>query len=190
MNRWNSVPGSFVRLELVEGAGVIDNNDDINAMIVHDFGDKSSAAQAAPNIRSLDGGHHWTITDCDIMISPGASTATVLERTIAQELGHCLGLGHAHTNTQALMGYTRSDTSSALGADDMAGVVYLYPDPAFPQKGAREMISLESCGTLGTHGIGDYVVRGFALVCFLSPLVLIGWRHVRHGKGGGSSKSV
>lgn len=46
--------------------------------------------------------------------------------TVAHEIGHALGLGHA-TNNDSLMFYQTVPTRSDLGADDINGISYLYP---------------------------------------------------------------
>ncbi len=46
--------------------------------------------------------------------------------TIAHEMGHALGLGHA-TSNDSLMFYQTVPTRSDLGADDINGISYLYP---------------------------------------------------------------
>ena len=173
MARWNSIPGSFLRLQLEQGVTSINREDGTNSIVVDNFGDKSSAAQAVPDIRSLDGGHSWTIADCDILVSPSQSSATSLERTITHELGHCIGLGHAHTNSKSLMGYARvGSSSSALSNEDMAGVVYLYPDPASSSTKERELISLEQCATLGGDKGRQGNAAAFGFLAFLAPLLL------------------
>ena len=142
ITQWNQVPGSYLSLELVRDAAAELNRDDFaHTIAVNKSSNLTSAAFAAPVIKRDE------IVDCDISIADTKTSAKNLAYTIVHELGHCIGLGHAHTNYNAVMGYSRSDRSVALGADDMAGIIYLYPDPAY---GSTPPLPLK-CGTIAGH---------------------------------------
>ena len=173
MDRWNSVPGSYLRMIMEEGASSIDSEDRVNSIMIKDDNNGSSAASATPHILTDEESGKPVIADCDIAVSPNKTSAKNLERTIAHELGHCLGLGHSHTNYKSLMGYSRDDHSSALGLDDMAGVVYLYPDAKTSSKRETEMISLDQCGVLAGSEHERAVSASLSLFCLLFPLCMI-----------------
>lgn len=142
MDKWNSVKGSYLRLKLAgaDSARANFNGDDRIFSVVFGEANFSSAALAYPTVE--DG----KIVDCDIQVASRSTSARSLAYTILHELGHCVGLGHYHTNYNAVMGYSRMDRNLKLGADDMAGEIYLYPDPSVGNTTPKELVS---CGVIG-----------------------------------------
>jgi hypothetical protein len=165
MDMWNSVPGAFVTLVLADAdpTRVIqeDRGDKQNSIIVEESTNLSSAAYAQPQIDDSA-----TIVDCDINVAKKKTTAKELAFTLTHELGHCLGLGHAHTNYNAIMSYSRTSRNLALGADDIAGLIYLYPDPKY---GSGDPEELAACGTAG-GGHGRAAAGGLLLLPLLGAL--------------------
>ena len=145
MDQWNSVRGSYLRLILDTSSGPIarSREDRINVIAVESSDNLSSAAFATPEITSDD---PTTISDCDISMSKRNVSALSFLTTLTHELGHCVGLGHPHSNYGAIMSYSRSGDSFRLGVDDKAGAIYLYPDEAYVDSSPKELIS---CGSLG-----------------------------------------
>lgn len=136
MKAWNTAPGSYLRFELATGTATQDPLDRVHSITVGDLG-VTSAAVAMPQVEGS------RILDCDILIGTATNEASELAFALMHELGHCVGLGHNHSNYNAAMGYSRSDRSLRLGADDIAGVAFLYP--AVGSEPAKEMIA---CGTV------------------------------------------
>jgi hypothetical protein len=173
---WNNVPDAFVTLAAVEGEAKLDTEDKIFSIVTEHSSNLSSAAYAKPRPNEDDPS---VIGDCDISIADHEVDAESLAFTIAHELGHCLGLGHAHTNYNAMMGYSRSDQKLTLGADDMAGVIYLYPDPTEIPEKPKELV----CGVVGKltntsskTGADAGSQRGVLLLLAVPLLALGAWR--------------
>ena len=176
MALWNNVPGSFLRLSLQQGNAVDDATDKINSIMVKKDTNLSTAAYAAPTPDPADA---TTISDCDVHINNTAVDAQSLAYTIAHELGHCVGLGHAHTNYGAIMGYARGPRTMTLGQDDRAGVIYLYPDPAVFSDKAKEFAA---CGVISSSNAADKHPGSAARVALLAGILLPGlwaWRRRR-----------
>ncbi len=139
-NKWNEIPGAFVQLTLIEDSEVnIDSEDDRHTIQAKTNQSLSSVASASP--QTDDDG---IIHDCDIRLSRSSVKAKDLAFTLIHELGHCLGLGHNHSNYDAIMGYSRTSKNLKLGEDDIAGAIYLYPDPEYASKPKE----LAQCGAL------------------------------------------
>jgi len=162
--RWSSVKGSYLRLTLntaQSGLARRDEKDKRYSIVTESNTNVAVAAFANPV--SVDNESY--IEDCDISISDTSVTAASLNYTITHELGHCVGLGHPHTNYGALMGYSRNGGEYvALGADDKAGVIFLYPDPAYSDGSVTE-----------TYGCGAMVHKTNAKPNLLLIFTLLGF---------------
>jgi hypothetical protein len=168
MALWNAVPGSYITLQAAEGEGAVLDPEDLKFSIVTQHNaNASSAAYAVPRWTDK---HPETIADCDVLISDRKTEASLLAYTLAHELGHCLGLGHVHTNYNSIMGYSRNAYDFRLGADDKAGAIYLYPDPAQVGKEPKELF----CGTAGGNGPASALI----LLLTLSAPLALAWRRV------------
>lgn len=143
MDQWNNVRGSYLRFQMETEASPLtpDKTDQINNIVAKNCPSATVAAYAAP-ANDTDGN---IISDCDIVICNIKTTALNLVETLTHELGHCVGLGHPHSNYNAIMSYSRSGQSYRLSADDKAGAIYLYPDPAIVDGDSKELVG---CGTI------------------------------------------
>ncbi len=170
---WMRVPGSYLRFQLSWDPSAVEDGEDRKfSIVVKESSNLTSAAYARPVIQ--DG----VITDCDINVSGSSVSVKSLVYTMIHEMGHCIGLGHAHTNYGAIMGYSRDDRKPRLGADDIAGLLYLYPspDPDYDE-GDKDPLNCGSNAiwTQGGGG-GSSSTRTFI---FLSPLLLVLWMELR-----------
>lgn len=168
MDQWNNVRGSYLRLELNTTATGLQRSktDRVHVIAAETNTNASTAAFATPETNPDD---PLEIMDCDISIALRSTTATSLLETITHELGHCVGLGHPHNNYGAIMSYSRGGNSFRLGADDKAGVIFLYPDPAYVDGDPKEYIG---CGNIGTRHKTS-AVSTIIILCFPFALALL-----------------
>ena len=178
LNTWNEVPGAYIKLSFQKAQDpssvILDSEDGKFSIITEASSNLSTAAFAKPMVES-DNPH--TIKDCDISIANTATTAQSLAYTIIHELGHCLGLGHSHTNYNAIMGYARSPSGNLkLGADDIAGLIFLYPDPNMVGTKPKDLV----CGSIDKNrdtAMGG-IQRGAKVGWFLiAPLFMVAMVH-------------
>ena len=172
VNRWNEVRGSYLVLEVQLSASAVsmDPEDQIFSLVVEASDNASSAAYAAPQMDD----EGTVINDCDINIASRKTEAKSLLRTIVHELGHCVGLGHPHSNYGAIMGYSRDDSKATLGADDIAGVIFLYPDPNYVSGSPKELIA---CGVLNGKNQNSQNKKGSGEIVMLLALILPLWQY-------------
>jgi hypothetical protein len=169
MDQWNTVRGSFLRFEIATESGelTIDKEDKVNNIVVKHAGNAAMAAYAAPEVASGT----TEISDCDIVINDNKVTVLSFLETVTHELGHCVGLGHPHTHYGAIMSYSRGGKSYRLSADDKAGALYLYPDPAY---GSGHEENLVACGSVrgakGANAGGPWLYWALSLPVVISML--------------------
>jgi len=159
---WNDVKGSYLEMEIehTETAD-IDDGDKVNTIAIKGGVNAVAAAFAQPTLN----GDGDTIEDCDITIADVTTKPEDLLYTLAHEIGHCVGLGHNHINYNALMGYSRMSRQPHLGADDRAGLIFLYPDPKYDSK-SKEFLGCASIGQPGTGAGAGLLLLPFFFVVF------------------------
>ncbi|MCX6117966.1 MAG: M57 family metalloprotease [Proteobacteria bacterium] len=164
VDQWNGVRGSYLRLKLVPATSTPERSrdDKLNVILAERNTNASTAAFATPenNPDNAD-----EISDCDISVSLSGAKATSMLETLTHEIGHCVGLGHPHNNYGAIMSYSRGGSSYKLGADDKAGAIFLYPDPAYVDDKPKELIG---CGNIGIEANVMYVTWMIVLLPLLA----------------------
>lgn len=178
MDQWNEVHGSYLRLAFERDAAVTaDTEDGTHAITVSPEVPSTAGAFARWNYQ-VGGNESNTIGDCDIYLSQDSVSATVMAQTLVHEIGHCIGLGHNHTNYDAIMGYARAGKSFRLGADDKAGAIWLYPDPAVSAEDPQELVA---CGVVsgGKHDHGRNALVSWMLMALPVFVAAAGLRRKR-----------
>jgi hypothetical protein len=163
MKKWNEIPEAYIEIDYTYDENASLNNEDYVHSIVLSSTNLSSSAFAKPRFENS------VIYDCDITMSTRSGSAEDIAYTLLHELGHCLGLGHNHSDLNSVMGYARQNRSLSLGADDVAGLIYLYPGDLADAE-AKDL--LLACGSIGTP-ITAQQARVNALLALLLPFVVI-----------------
>ena len=169
MKTWNEIPEAYIEIDFTYDDNANLDSEDYIHSIVRSSTSLSSSAFAKPMFENS------VIYDCDIAMSTRSSSAEDLAYTLLHELGHCLGLGHNHSDMNAVMSYARLNRSLSLGADDTAGLIYLYPGDLADAK-AKDL--LLTCGSIGTPST-THQSRFNALLALLLPLFVILMRRLR-----------
>jgi len=146
---WTNVPGASVVLEIIDdtyicGLTVPGSNSEIAMDCKNEINGKGCRsgilALAAPHV---SGSHEWkgtqyrTITSADIVLQdfddtnqcPEFLNSATLANVLTHELGHTIGLAHSTERTATMYGTYHSGMGT-LDADDRAGCLYLYGEPA------------------------------------------------------------
>jgi len=140
MNYWNSIDGLSLRLRVAEERkGLIDPNDGLFSVGVAEITTVASGL-AFPVV---DENNLKLLRDCDIQVGTDIDSIPSFIFVMVHEFGHCLGLGHNHSDPSAIMGYWQPRSVIELGLDDIAGVLSLYP-PA----NDTELKTFAPCGSL------------------------------------------
>jgi hypothetical protein len=124
MNYWNDVPQLSIQLKVgSERKGVINPDDNLFSVGIATISSVASGlAYPVP-----DENDSRRLQDCDIQVGTDIDSIPSFIFVLVHEFGHCLGLGHNHSDPDAIMGYWQPRNEVALGLDDVAGVLSLYP---------------------------------------------------------------
>lgn len=151
MNFWNQIPGLAIELKVAnERRGVIEPQD--NVFSVGPAQINATASGLAYPI--IDEQNTNRIRDCDIQVATGVDSIPAFLFVLVHEFGHCLGLGHNHSDPNAIMGYWQPKKNISLGLDDVAGVLSLYP----PVAGEKTQ-TFAPCGSLSLVQTATFVAN-------------------------------
>lgn len=140
MRVWNEIPDLGIQLGIAdEYEGKIDPEDNLFSIGVG----KISTVASGLAFPVSDKKDPSTLRDCDVQVSTDIDSIPSFIFVMIHELGHCLGLGHNHSDPLAIMGYWQPRKEVALGFDDIAGALSLYP----PKIG-EQTNSFAPCGSL------------------------------------------
>jgi hypothetical protein len=179
---WSNVPGSYLKIAIVEDANIakLETTDEINSIVTSPTGSLSAAASANP----IPNEDLSLINDCDIIMGPERKEIFFVLYALIHEIGHCIGLGHSHDNYKAIMSYSRTPKETTLGADDIAGVIFLYRDPAYGDPEVKEQIPL-SCGAVLSR-VGKEDIQTYWMLLLPLIFVAVGRTRSRYRQFGGS----
>lgn len=140
MNFWNGIPELSVQLAIgEERKGVIDADDNLFSIGIGKINSVASGL-AFPAVDVKD---TQRLRDCDIQLGTDIVSIPAFIFVMVHEFGHCLGLGHNHSDPDAIMSYWQPRTVVALSLDDMAGVLSLYPP-----KSSGNVNNFAPCGSV------------------------------------------
>ncbi len=147
MNYWNEIPGLSVQLAVGEERnGVIDSDDNVFSVGIGKI-DSVASGLAFP---SVDEKNPARLRDCDIQVGTDVESIPSFIFVMVHEFGHCLGLGHNHSDPHAIMSYWQPRSVVALSLDDIAGALSLYPSDA-----GGKLNTFAPCGSLGAMSVEE-----------------------------------
>jgi hypothetical protein len=118
---YNDIDGAYINLVDITDADYTAGN---NRTITVSFAGASGMNAGEASLVYENG----KITGCTIESSEDLlDSAHEFVRTMAHEIGHCLGLDHPQETVNSIMSYFRRSEDIRLLIDDKMGIIYLFP---------------------------------------------------------------
>jgi hypothetical protein len=123
MSDYNSINGAYIQLVTTADGDFAAEGDEKTISIKN----ASTSGLTAGEAR-ISSGSDGYFGACEIHLAESTyENAKTFVSVVTHELGHCLGLDHAHDTVYAIMSYFHGEDIFRLAADDKMGLIYLYP---------------------------------------------------------------
>ena len=173
------------------GVGLITFGDPLDELppgVLAIGGGCGSASTHVVNGQTFHAFTHGLVVLNDAASLSGFTTAPNITRILEHEIGHAIGLGHSEAGPANIMHpsccQAETPVPPAIGPDDLAGLVFIYPPCTFTVAPALPIDVGPSGGTL------DYTVTASAPACGWTAVADAPWLSILGRDGGTGSGNL